>query len=96
MKTIETHEFDAAKYLTDDESIAGFLDAALEEDDPEFFQHALGVAARAKGMTKVSKKTGLSRGSLYRALDKEGNPTLSSVFKVLKALGLKMTIKPTH
>jgi probable addiction module antidote protein len=94
MKNVVTHEFDAAKFLKDDEDIAGFLDAILEKNDPELLQDALGVAARAKGMMKVSKKTGLSRGALYRALDKDGNPTLSSFFKILEALDLKMTITP--
>lgn len=96
MRKVEVHEFDAAKFLKDDEDIAGFLEAAIEENDPELLQDALGVAARAKGMMKVSKQTGLSRGALYRALDKDGNPTLSTFFKILKALGLKMTIKPAH
>jgi probable addiction module antidote protein len=96
MKKVVTHELDVAKYLTSEEDIAGFLDAVLEKDDPELLQDALGVAARAKGMMKVSKETGLSRGALYRALGKEGNPTLSSFFKILKALDLKMTITPAH
>lgn len=96
MRKVEVHEFDAAKFLKDDADIAGFLEAAIEENDPELLQDALGVAARAKGMMKVSKQTGLSRGALYRALDKDGNPTLSTFFKILKALGLKMTIKPAH
>ncbi|MCI1901895.1 MAG: putative addiction module antidote protein [Bifidobacteriaceae bacterium] len=96
MRKVVTHEWDATKFLKTDEDIAGFIDAAIEEGDPDLLQHALGIAAKAKGMMKVSKETGLSRGALYRALDKDGNPTLASFFKILKALDLKMTIKPAN
>jgi len=86
--------FDAADYLKTEESISGFLEAALEEggNDPEYIAHTLGIAARARGMTKVAKKAGLSRATLYNALSKKGNPEFSTILKVIGALGLKLKL----
>lgn len=72
-----------------------FLEAALEEGDAEFFQSALGAVARAEGMTRLAERTGLNRENLYRALSPEGNPTLSTVLKVVGALGLRMCLVPS-
>ena len=69
--------------------------AAFETDgDPSFITHALGVVARARGMTQIAKDAGfLSQGeSLYRALGENGNPEFSTVLKVAKALGLRLAV----
>lgn len=73
--------------------MAGYLQACLEEapDDPALVAAALGDIARARGMVRVAKETGLTREGLYKALSKDGNPSLGTVLKVLKALGLKFT-----
>jgi probable addiction module antidote protein len=84
--------FDAATYLKTEEDIAGFLEVAMEDYDPVHFANALGIAARARGMTKVAKKTGLSRAALYTALSEEGNPQFSTILKVIQALGLKLHV----
>ncbi len=60
-------------------------------DDPAFIAAALGTIARAHGMMRLAKKTGLTREGLYKALSADGNPSLGTVLKVLKALGLKLT-----
>ncbi len=57
----------------------------------ELITNALGTVARAKGMTEVARKTGLSRESLYKALSAEGNPEFATILKVMKALDLKTT-----
>jgi probable addiction module antidote protein len=72
--------------------MAAYLDAWLAEapDDAAGIARALGDIARAKGMSKVARATGLSRESLHKALSETGNPSLSTVLKVAKALGLRL------
>jgi len=81
--------------LDTDEGIAFFMAEAFNTGDAGFIAHALGVVARAKGMTQIAKETGLSREQLYRSLSDEGNPTLRSTLAVMKALGVSITTKPT-
>jgi len=88
---LKTFPFDAAKYLDSDEAIAVYLDEAFATQDPAFITHAIGVAARARGMTQIAKDAGLSRESLYKALSNTGNPEFATVLRVLQALGLRMT-----
>jgi probable addiction module antidote protein len=90
MKKKTTKTWDAAEYLETEEDMAAYLEAALEENDPTLIAAALGDITRAKGMTQIAKKTGLGRESLYKALSTEGNPELSTVLKVVSALGLKL------
>ena len=90
------HNYDVAKHLRNPEEMAAYLEAAIEERDGDasFIAMALGDIARAKGMTELSRETGLGRESLYKALSAEGNPQLSTVLKVAKALGLQIHVKP--
>jgi probable addiction module antidote protein len=90
MAKIKTTKWDSADHLKSDEDIVLYLEACLEEDDPALIVHALGVIARARGMTQIARETGLGRESLYKALSPEGNPEFSTVLKVLKALGIKL------
>lgn len=92
--TANLTNFDPAEHLQSDEAIADFVAEAFATNDPAYVTHALGVVARAKGMTQIAKETGLSREQLYRSLSDEGNPTLRTVFTVLKALGVELTAKP--
>lgn len=87
-------KLDIADYLKTEEDIAGFLKACFEEgrNDPAYIADALGVAARARGMTALAKKTGLTRNALYNALSKTGNPELSTFMKVLNAFGLQLRL----
>ncbi len=91
-----TTRWDSAEHLKTEEDIQLYLEACLEEagDDPAFIVHALGVVARARNMTQLARDTGLSREGLYKALSPEGNPTFSTVAKVAKALGFKLTVQP--
>jgi probable addiction module antidote protein len=90
--TIDTKPWDVAEVLDTPEAIAAYLDAALEENDPAFFSKALGDAARAIGMTKIAQDAGITREALYKALSERGNPTLDTLFKVLKALGVRISV----
>ena len=85
-------KYDTAKYLKTTDDMAAYLDACLEEagDDPAFIANALGVIARARGMTKLARDTGLARENLYKALSADGNPEFGTILKVIKALGLKL------
>jgi probable addiction module antidote protein len=91
---LETTQWDTTKYLKSKEDIAAYLEAVFEDGDPALVGHALGEIARAEGMTQVAKAAGLSRESLYRALSSTGNPELATVLKVMKALGLTLSVKP--
>ena len=84
--------YDVAEHLRTPEEMAAYLDAWLEEapDDVAGIARAPGDNARAKGMTQVARDAGLSRESLYRALSAEGNPSLATVLKVIRALGLRL------
>lgn len=95
MKTKQLHKWDSAEHLKDEQDIELYLQACMEDagDDPAFIAHALGVIARARGMTQLAKDTGLGRESLYKALSGEGNPSLSTISKVAKALGLKLHLQ---
>ena len=90
--TLETRPFDAARYLETVEDVAGFIDEAFKIGDPAFIAHAFGVVARARGMTQIAKDAGLSRESLHKALSETGKPEFSTVLRVAKALGLRMTV----
>lgn len=85
--------FDAADYLKTEEDMVAYLEAAMAEaeDDPQIVAAALGDIARAHGMAQLSRSTGLGRESLYKALSVGGNPSLGTVLKVVRALGLKLT-----
>jgi probable addiction module antidote protein len=91
---VKTTPFDPAEYLDDDAAIAEFIDASLEDDSAAEMAQALGIVARARGMTQLAKDTGLSRESLYKALSQEGNPELDTLLRVMKALRLKLAVVP--
>jgi putative addiction module killer protein/probable addiction module antidote protein len=87
--------YDTADYLKTDEDIAAYLEAAAEEsDDPAFLARALGVVARARNMSQLAREVGMSREGLNKALSGDGNPTLGTVMKVAKALGLRVGFRP--
>ena len=83
--------FDPAKGLTSDEAITAFMEEAFKTADAGYIAHALGVVARAKGMTTISNETGLSREQLYRSFSEDGNPTLRTMITVMNALGIALT-----
>ncbi len=91
--TIELTHFDAAEYLTEADDQAELLADALATGDAHVIAQAIGIVARAHGMTELAKETGMKRQQLYRALGPDGNPTLSTMLKLLPALGLQMRIE---
>jgi len=94
MGTVKLRKWDSAEYLKTEEDMVMYLQACLEEagDDAAFIAKALGVIARARGMTGLARDTGLGRESLYKALSEEGNPSFATILKVSQALGLRWTV----
>jgi probable addiction module antidote protein len=88
--------FDAADYLTDAETVAEYLSAALEDQNPDMFLVAVKNVARARGMAQLARDTGLGRESLYKALAPGARPRYDTVLKVLRALGVKLRAQPVH
>ena len=87
--------WDPSDHLKTRAQIAAYLDACMDEagDDPAFIAAALGDIARARGMARLAKETGLTREGLYKSLAADGNPSLGTILKVMRALGLKLTPK---
>lgn len=93
---VEFSPYDAADYLKSEADMALFLEAAMQEagDDPAFVGIALGTIARARGMTQLAKEVNLTREGLYHSLAKGGNPSFGTVWKVLRVLGLRLSVQP--
>ena len=93
-KTV-TSRYDVAEHLRTREEMAAYLEASIEEADGDtaFIAKALGDIARARGMSRVARDTGLSRESLYKAFSGERNPTWDTVLRVVGALGLKLRVE---
>jgi probable addiction module antidote protein len=93
---VKTKRWDPAEHLDSEEAIVAYVDAALADGDPGLIAAALGDVARARGMSQIARETGLSRESLYKALNADGNPEFSTVIRVMKALGLRLTASPAE
>lgn len=83
-------KFDIADYLDNEDAIAAYLSAVMEESDPDLLIAALGDIARARGMAKLAEDAGLNRESLYKALRPGAKPRFDTVFRIMKALNIKM------
>lgn len=92
LKVADLPEFDITEYLDSEEALAAYLTAVIEEDDPSELAHALGVVARARGMTQVARDAGLAREALYKALRPGAEPRFDTVRRVCSALGVKLTV----
>ena len=93
MKIEEITAFDSVDYLKTNEDLTAYLEAALEIGEPALIAVALGNIARARGMTDVARATGLSRESLYKSFSGQRTPSLATVLKVSKALGLRWEVR---
>jgi probable addiction module antidote protein len=91
-KKTKTYPYDSATHLNSKAAIRAYLEEAMESRDPAFIAEALGTIARARGMSRVAKTTGMSRESLYKALSTKGNPEFGTIIRVVHALGLKLSV----
>lgn len=90
-KALKVTAFDPAEYLADEKLQVEYLNQAFASGEASLINAALGNVARARGMSAVAKAAKLGRQSLYKALDKDGNPTVDTLVKVMSALGLKLS-----
>ena len=91
---IETRPFDVQNYLTTPEDRAAYLDAILEDGDTSLIAAGLGEIAKAIGVSEFARRAGLSREAVYKGLIPGGNPTLDTLTKATKELGLRLTVAP--
>jgi len=89
---LQTTKFDIQDHLKTPEERAAYIEAAFEDGNPALIAHALGDIARAEGMTKVAKDAGVTREALYKALSDKGDPKLSTLLGVMRALGIRLTV----
>ena len=89
---VETKPWDAAEVLNTPADIAAYLDAYLEDGTPEELLRAVNTIARSRGMSELARQTGISREALYRAFSENGNPTLDTLLRVMKALGVRLAV----
>ena len=89
---VTTTAWDPTEFLASEEAIAAYLDAAFEEGDPALIVAAISDVAKARGMTDIAAKAGMSRSGLYKALGEGGNPSLSGLLDIMKALGVRLAV----
>jgi probable addiction module antidote protein len=89
----KTYKWDMADHIKTKDDVFGYLEAALEENDTELLFQVIGDIARSEGMTKLARELNLSRESLYRSFSKTGNPSFTTVIKLLDVLGYRIEIK---
>jgi probable addiction module antidote protein len=88
---LKTMPWDVTEFLDNEERVFAYVEAAFEDGDPALIKKALGDVARARGMTAMAREAGVTREALYKALSEEGDPKLSTLMGVMKALGLRLS-----
>jgi len=88
--------FDAADYLDNEQVVAEYINAALEDENPEVLLQAIADVAKARGMTQLANSTGLGRESLYKALAPGAKPRYDTVLRLVRALGVELHAAPLH
>jgi probable addiction module antidote protein len=90
---MELYDWDMADNINTREDVIAYLEAALEENNTETLFDVIGAIARSKGMASIAKDLNVNRQSLYKSLSPEGNPSFSTVAKVLDNLGFQLSVK---
>ena len=80
--------------LADPLEAGAYLATCFEESDEAFLLGLRDVVAAVGGITKLANETGLAREALYRTLSAKGNPRLSSLGRILRALDLTLCFAP--
>jgi probable addiction module antidote protein len=91
-KNLELAPFDASDYLDNEETIAEYLAAALENSDPDAFPAAVRDVAKARGITQIAEQAGLGRESLYKTLRPGTQPRFDTVRRLIAALGVRLDV----
>lgn len=90
---VKTIAFEPEKYFAQPDAQARLVAGAVHSDDAQFLIDAIAVVARARGMTELARETGMTRQALYAAFGPKGNPTISTVMRVLTALGMTLEVR---
>jgi probable addiction module antidote protein len=93
---IDLPEFDMARQLRSEEDIAAYVTMVIEDGDASELAHALGVAARSRGMSEIAQAAGLTREALYKALRPDAHPRFDTINRVCAALGVRLVAQPIH
>lgn len=95
---LELTEFDAAEYINTPERARAYLEMAIDEDpgDGSDVRAALNTIARAQNMSAIARSAGLDRAGLIRTLSPNGNPSVATLIKVTRALGLQLSVKTSE
>jgi probable addiction module antidote protein len=93
---VKFSRYDTADYLRTEDDISAYLDAVMEDGDPALIAAALGDVARARNFSQLARDVGMSRQGLDKALSGDGNPSLATVLKVARVLGLRLSFKTTQ
>ena len=93
---VQFRRYDTVNYLKAEDDITNYLDAAMEDGDPALILAALGDVARARNLSQLARDAGMSRQGLDKALSGTGNPSLVTVLKITRALGLRLSFQPAH
>lgn len=89
---VTTKPWDVTEHLDSEGAIAAYLDAVFEDGDAALIKAAIADVARARGMTEIAAKAGVSRVGLYKALSETGNPSFATIAAVMKALGVRLSV----
>ena len=89
-------DFDMARQLKNEKDIAAYVTMVIEDGDAAELAHALGVAAKARGMSKIAQATGITREALYKALKPNAKPRFDTINRVCAALGVRLVAQPVH
>ena len=93
---VELQDFEMAEHLRTEEEIQLYLNEVLKEDDVDLILSALGDIAKERNMSQIARESGVSREGLYKAFSGKGNPTFSTVLKVMRALNLTFEVKQAN
>ncbi len=93
MTKLKLTPWDGSEFIAEPDAQADLLADALESGEARYVAHALGLIAKARGMTRIAREAGVSRESLYKSLSLNGNPELATVMAVAKALQLELTAR---
>jgi len=96
MSKIKTARFDASHYLDSDEMVAEYLNAALAESNADVLLAAIADVAKSRGITRIAADAGLGRESLYKTLAPGSKPRMDTVFKLLRALNIRLSAEPAN
>ncbi|MCL2063905.1 MAG: putative addiction module antidote protein [Candidatus Cloacimonetes bacterium] len=91
-KKMEFSEFDPLEILNTEERLIAYLNAELAEGDPYYIRLALNTIARARDISEIAQKAGISQETILNALSTEGNPEYSTIQKIFNALDIRLMV----